>query len=105
MREVRVEIAAEFDVGLHLIKLEGWLQGVILQSMHIHNVLRNVIVLVIILIIEQQKEYVETGHDWSRDVHVETQGLRAIVSAILRVGSSQDRGPGVQSCMDASLRQ
>lgn len=63
MSEVRIEIAAEFDVGLHLVELERWRQGVILKSVHVHNVLCNVIVLVVVLVVKDQEEDVETGHD------------------------------------------
>jgi len=38
--------------------------------MHVDDMLSNVIVLVVILVIEDQEENVETGHDRCRDVYV-----------------------------------
>ena len=75
LREVRVQVAAELDVGLHLIQFERWRQCIILQSVHVHNVLCDVVILIIILVIKNEEEDVETGHDGRRDVHVEPKGL------------------------------
>ena len=62
--EVWVDCSAELDVGLHVIELEGRLQRVILEAMHVYNVLSDVVVLVVVLVVEDHEEDVESGHDW-----------------------------------------
>lgn len=64
MCKVRVDRPAELDVRLHLIELERWQQCVILQPVHVHDMLSYVEVLVIVLIVEDQEENVESRHDW-----------------------------------------
>lgn len=49
----------------------------------------------LITLIHQDKEEVKAGHDGRRHVDVLLQGLCAVVSAVDRVGGSQDRCSGI----------
>lgn len=105
LSEGGVDCSAEFDVSLHLVKREWWLKSIILKTVHVYNVLRNVVVFIVIFVVKHQEEDIESRHDWGRDLHVESQRFCSIVSTVLGVGSGQDRGSSIQGCVDTSLSE
>ena len=71
--------------------------------MDVHQVLSNVIVFLVVLLVEDDEEQVETRHDRSTDVDVVAEGLRAVVSALHGIGCSQDGGSCIEGGMNARL--
>lgn len=84
---MRVDGSAEFDVGLHLFHLEVWVDSIVLKSMHVHDVLSDMEIFVVILFIKDNEEDVKTRHDRRRDVHIKLERSCFIISAQLRVSS------------------
>ena len=58
--------------------------------MHVHDVLSDVLIFIISLLIENDEEQVEAGHDRWRNVHVVTEGLRSVITAKDWVGCSKN---------------
>ena len=71
--EVGVDSSAEFDVGLHLVKREWRLESIILETVHVYNMLCNMVIFIIIFVVEHQEEDVKSRHNWGRDLHIESQ--------------------------------
>jgi hypothetical protein len=88
--ELRLNGSAELDISLELLGREGRVQGILLQSVHLDDVIGDVNVIIITLLIENDEEEVETRHDRCRDVHVEAKRSGSVVAAIDWVGCSQD---------------
>lgn len=58
--------------------------------MHVDDVACNLKVLLVLLLVEDDKEEVETGHDRGRNVDVVTQRLCSVVPSSQGVGSRQN---------------
>ncbi len=57
----------------------------------------------IVAFVNENKEEIETRHDWCGHSDILTKGPRSIVSATDRVGSRQDRCARIQGCLYARL--
>lgn len=88
--KVRGDCSAELDVSSHFIELERRQEGIILESVHVHDMLSNIVVLIIILVIEDQEEDVETGHNGWGYVHIVPQTSGPVISAMVWIGGSED---------------
>eukprot|EP00354_Favella_ehrenbergii_P002548 CAMPEP_0170463488 /NCGR_PEP_ID=MMETSP0123-20130129/8581_1 /TAXON_ID=182087 /ORGANISM="Favella ehrenbergii, Strain Fehren 1" /LENGTH=127 /DNA_ID=CAMNT_0010728933 /DNA_START=891 /DNA_END=1274 /DNA_ORIENTATION=+ len=64
---------------------------------------RDLEVIIVFLLVEDNEEEVETRHDRRRDVDVEAERLRAVVAASYGVRRGQDRGASIEGGVDASL--
>lgn len=88
--ELRLNRSAELDVSLELLGREGRVQGVLLQSVHLHDVIGDVNVIIITLLIENDEEEVETRHDRCRDVYVEAKRSGSVIATVDWVSCCQD---------------
>lgn len=102
--ELRLESAANLDVGLQLSHRVDGLECSVLQSVHVHDVTSDGVVLLIVLFVKDDEEKVETRHDGGRNVHIVAKGFSPVVSASVRVGCGKDRGTSIESSMNTSLR-
>jgi len=64
LSELRKQGSGELDVGLHLLHREIWVESGVSESMHIDNVLGDMEIIFIILLVKDNKEDIESGHDW-----------------------------------------
>ena len=103
MLELGLQGTANFDVGLKLCHSEVRGQCSILNSVHIDNMARNVEVLIILFLVDDDEKEVETRHNWRADINVEAQRSRAVISTSKRIGCSQDRGTSIERGVDASF--
>jgi hypothetical protein len=63
--ELRVDCPAKLNVSLHLLHFEEWVASLIPQTMHVDDVLGDIVVFLVVFLVENYEEDVETGHDWS----------------------------------------
>ena len=103
MLELGLQGAAHLDVGLELCHSEVRGQSSILNSVHVDNMARNVEVLIVLLLVNDDEEEVETRHNWRADVNVVAEGPRAIISTSERISCGQDRGASIERSVDASF--
>lgn len=79
--ELRIDGSTELDVGLHLFHLEVWIDSIVLKSVHVHDVLGDMEIFIVILFIKDNEEDVKTRHDRWRDVHIKLERSCFIISA------------------------
>lgn len=60
-------------------------------------------VVFVVLFIKDDEEQVETRHDWGRDVDVVAERLGTVIPTSDWIGSSQDRGTGIERGVDSCL--
>lgn len=102
--EGRSESAAHLDVGLKLLSVVVGLEGFLLETVHAHNMLGDLVVFIVLFFVADNEKEVEAAHDRSCDLHVVVQRARAIVAAMNGICRSQDRSPCIKSSMDSRLR-
>lgn len=103
MLELGLQGATHLDVGLELCHSEVRGQSSILNSVHVDNMARNVEVLIILLLVNNDKEEVETRHNWRANINIVAQGPRTIISTSERISCCQDRGASIERGVDASF--
>ena len=103
MLELRLQGTTNLDVGLKLCHREVRRQCCILNSVHIDNMARNMEVIIIFFLVDDDKKEVETRHNWWADINVVAQGPCTVISASKRISCSQDRGTSIERGVDASF--
>lgn len=68
--ELRLQGAANLDVGLDLAHAEMGVKSLILESVHIDNMLGDLDVLLILLLVEDHEEEIKSTHNRGRDINV-----------------------------------
>lgn len=71
--------------------------------MNVYDMLRYVQIRFLVALIENDKEEIETTHDGCAHSDISSQSLFAVVSSTDGIGSSKDRCPRVERCMDTSF--
>ena len=69
-RELRFERTANLDICLQLLHGEVGVQRSVLQPVHIDDVSRDMKVVIVVFLVKNDEEKVETRHDWRRNVHI-----------------------------------
>ena len=80
--------SAELDVSLHLLHSEFWVDCSFFKSVHVYDVLGDVEIVIVVLFVEDDEENVESGHNWRRDIDVESERFGSVVSSVDWVGCS-----------------
>ena len=101
--ELGSQSAANFDVSLHLGHSEVGLECLVLQTVHVDYVPCNHEVTFFLLLVADDKEEVEAGHDRGTDVNVESERPRPVITTMDWISCRKDRGSSVQGGMNASL--
>lgn len=101
--ECWLDLSAVLDVGLHLLHAEVRRSSRVSKSVHSNDGVGYVEVQIVVLLVKNEEEDVESTHDRRRDVHVLSQGPRPIIPSIDWVGRSQDRSSCIECGVDASL--
>lgn len=63
--KLRVNCSAEFDVGLNFFHFKIRIKSLIFESVHVDNVLCNLVIFIVIFFIKYQEKYIKSRHNWS----------------------------------------
>ncbi|KAI6768007.1 hypothetical protein HG530_006016 [Fusarium avenaceum] len=91
------------DVSLELLSAELRLDSLITQLMDSNNVFCQVAIDLLVALVEDDEEEIETRHNRCRHVDVGAESCLAVVATTNRVSSSKNTCSGVKSGLDASL--
>ena len=73
-------MTSKFDVGLNLLHLEIWINSFVTKSMHVDDMVSDVVIFLVILLIKNNEENVESGHKWRSNVDVISERSGSIVA-------------------------
>lgn len=91
------------DVPLQRLGAELWMDRVVLESMHIYDMLCDVQIALLVALVQHHEEEIETTHDRRSHRNVRAQALLAVVPAADRVRRGEDGRPRVQRRVNARL--
>ena len=80
LAESRIDVTSKFDVGLNLLHLEIWINSFVTKSMHVDDMVSDVVIFLVILLIKNNEENVESGHKWRSNVDVISERSGSIVA-------------------------
>jgi len=56
--------SAKLDVSLNLFHSEFWIDSSFFKSVHVHDMLGDVEIIIVVLFVEDDEENIESGHNW-----------------------------------------
>ena len=98
-----VECSGVADITLQSLRAKFRIDSLILETMHIDDMFGDVQIRLLIALVEDHKEHIESAHDWCTHGKVCSESFLPVVSSADWIRSSQNRRPGIERSMDTSL--
>jgi len=96
-----IECSGISNVPLQRFCTELGIDGFVLESMDVYDMLRDVEVRLGVTLVQNHEEKIKTTHDRGAHLEIGAQGLLTVVSPTDGIRGSQNRSSGVQCCVNA----
>ena len=86
--ELRSNGSAELNVSLNLFHSEFWIDSSFFESVHVDDMVSDVVIFLVVLFIKNNEEDIESGHKGRSNIDVISERSGSIVATEDRIGSS-----------------
>lgn len=79
------------------------MDSLIAQTMHIDDMAGDVNIDILVALVQDHEEQVETGHDWCGHGHIGFEAHLSVITPADRVSSRQNRGSSIEGGLNAGF--